>query len=347
MTRLRQHVPYQFLVTTIGVAVVALAVGLGFWPGSLLDTQVVQAQVSRDVTAETVAEWMDELSNWGRWGDDDQLGTLNLITAEKRQAATRLARSGTSVSMSHNYLKEPAADVTSPFGHEMLGIGSPGPFRSDRYTLAYHGYAHSHMDSLCHMMAGGQMYNGFVRDEEVTEAGCNRLSIINFKQGIVTRGVLMDIARLKGQEYLAPATPIYIEDLEAWEAQAGIRVEPGDILFVRTGRWARRAEVGPWATSEEGAGLHASVAPWLRERGVAMLGGDYTNDVVPSGIDGAVQPIHQLTIVAMGMPLFDNLDLEAVAEEAARQNRWEFMLVAAPLAVEGGTGSPLNPLAIF
>ena len=347
MTRLRQHVPYQFLVTTIGVAVVALAVGLGFWPGSLLDTPVVQAQVSRDVTAETVAEWMDELSNWGRWGDDDQLGTLNLITAEKRQAATRLARSGTSVSMSHNYLKEPAADTTSPFGHEMLGIGSPGPFRSDRYTLAYHGYAHSHMDSLCHMMAGGQMYNGFVRDEEVTEAGCNRLSIINFKQGIVTRGVLMDIARLKGQEYLAPATPIYIEDLEAWEAQAGIRVEPGDILFVRTGRWARRAEVGPWATSEEGAGLHASVATWLRERGVAMLGGDYTNDVVPSGIDGAVQPIHQLTIVAMGMPLFDNLDLEAVAEEAVRQNRWEFMLVAAPLAVEGGTGSPLNPLAIF
>ena len=274
MTRLRQHVPYQFLVTTIGVAVVALAVGLGFWPGSLLDTPVVQAQVSRDVTAETVAGWMDELSNWGRWGDDDQLGTLNLITAEKRQAATRLARSGTSVSMSHNYLKEPAADATSPFGHEMLGIGSPGPFRSDRYTLAYHGYAHSHMDSLCHMMAGGQMYNGFVRDEEVTEAGCNRLSIINFKQGIVTRGVLMDIARLKGQEYLAPATPIYVEDLEAWEEQAGIRVEPGDILFVRTGRWARRAEVGPWATSEEGAGLHASVAPWLRERGVAMLGGD-------------------------------------------------------------------------
>ena len=135
--------------------------------------------------------------------------------------------------------------------------------------------------------------------------------------------------------------------MEAWEEEAGVRVEPGDILFVRTGRWARRAEVGPWVTSEEGAGLHASVAPWLRERGVAMLGGDYTNSVVPSGVDGAVQLIYQLTIVAMGMPLFDNLDLEAVAADAARQNRREFLLVAAPLAVEGGTGSPLKPLAIF
>ena len=157
----------------------------------------------------------------------------------------------------------------------------------------------------------------------------------------------MDIARLKGVPYLEPGTPIYIEDLEAWEEQAGIRVESGDIVFVRSGRWARRDAHGPWATGEEAAGLHASVIPWLRERGIAMLGSDDTNDVRPSGIEGATQPVHQLTLVAMGMPLFDNLDLESVAEEAGRQNRWEFMLVAAPLAVEGGTGSPLNPLAIF
>lgn len=335
------------VVLVVTAVTLASAKSLGARWSSFLDGSVVAAEQSGDVTADTVARWMDELSNWGRWGPDDQLGTLNLITPEKRQQAIALARTGTSVSMSHNYLKERAADATSPFVHEMLGVGNAGPFRSDRYTLAYHGYAHSHMDSLCHMMAGGQMYNGFVRDDEVTEAGCNRLSIINFKQGIVTRGVLMDIARLKGERYLAPGTPIHVEDLEAWEAEAGVRVEAGDILLVRTGRWARRADVGPWATSEQGAGLHASVAPWLHARGVAMLGGDYTNDAVPSGIDGAVQPIHQLTIVAMGMPLFDNLDLEAVAEEAARQNRWEFMLVAAPLAVEGGTGSPLNPLAIF
>ena len=139
----------------------------------------------------------------------------------------------------------------------------------------------------------------------------------------------------------------YVEDLEAWEQQAGVRVESGDIVFVRTGRWARRADRGPWQIMGGAAGLHASVAPWLHARGVAVLGSDAVNDVFPSGIEGASGPIHLLTIVTMGMPLFDNLDLEAVAAEAARQNRWEFLVVAAPLGVEGGTGSPLNPLAIF
>ena len=304
-------------------------------------------QAPPEVTEAMVEQWMTDLSNWGRWGDDDQLGTLNLITPEKRLQAIGLAREGTSVSMSHNYLKERALDATSPFSHEMLGIGSPGVFRSDRYSIAYHGYAHSHLDALCHMMHEGRLYNGYVRDEEVTEGGCNKLAIINFKQGIVTRGILMDIARLKGVDYLEPGTPIYVEDLEAWEREAGVRVGSGDIILVRSGRWARRAEVGAWRTGQEAAGLHASVVPWLRERGVAILGSDYTNDVLPSGVEGVTQPIHQLMLVALGTPLFDNLDLEAVAEEAARQGRWEFMLVAAPLAVEGGTGSPLNPLAIF
>ena len=315
--------------------------------GLLTASGVAGAQSSHQVTAEMVEAWMTDLSNWGRWGSEDQRGTVNLITADKRRQAVGLARTGTSVSLSHNYLKAQAADATSPFAHEMLRLDSPGPFRSDRFGVAYHGFAHSHMDSLCHMMYEGRMYNGFIRDDEVTAAGCNRLAIINFKQGIVSRGILVDVARLKEVEYLEPGTPIYVEDLEAWEREARVRVESGDIVFVRSGRWARRAARGPWATGEEAAGLHASVMPWLRERGVAMLGSDDTNDVRPSGVDGVTQPVHRLTLVAMGMPLFDNLDLEAVAAEAARQNRWEFMLVAAPLAVEGGTGSPLNPLAIF
>ena len=219
--------------------------------GSLSSRGLAQ---SPEVTAATVTQWMDELSNWGRWGDDDELGTLNLITPEKRLEAIGLARTGTSVSLSHNYLKEQAEDATSPFGHEMLGVDRPGPFRSDRYSIAYHGYAHSHMDSLCHMMHDGRMYNGFVRDDEVTSTGCNRLAIINFKQGIVTRGVLMDIARLEGVEYLEPGTQIGVDDLEAWEREAGVRVESGDILLVRSGRWARRAEVGAWPTGQQAAG---------------------------------------------------------------------------------------------
>ena len=299
-----------------------------------------QQQVNRTVTAGMIESWMTELSNWGRWGDDDQLGALNLITSEKRKEAAALVREGTSVSLSHNYLTERAEDATSPFAHEMLGLNRPGPFVSD-------GYAHSHMDSLCHMSLDGRMYNGFTRGEDVSEDGCAKLSILDVKQGIMTKGVLMDIARLKGVEYLEPGTKIYVEDLEAWEQQTGARVESGDILLVRAGRWARRAEVGPWATGRLAAGLHASVGPWLRERDVAMIGSDYTNDALPSGVDGVPQPIHQLVLVAMGVRIFDNLDLEALAAEAARQSRWEFMLTAAPLAVEGGTGSPLNPIATF
>ncbi len=326
----------------IGTAAAAGALAIGIALSGPL-----AAQESQDVTGATVEQWMTDLSNWGRWGDDDQAGTLNLVTPEKRAAAAALVTAGIPVSLSHTYLTEPDVEATFPVVYEMLGPDRPGPFRSDRYTFAYHGYAHSHMDSLCHMMHDGRMYNGFVRDEEVTADGCAKLAVINFKQGIVSRGVLMDIPRLRGVDYLEPGTAIHVEDLEAWEREAGVRVETGDVLFVRTGRWARRAEHGPWEMNRDAAGLHASVAPWLRERGVAMLGADGTNDVLPSGVEGVTQPIHQLTIIAMGMPLFDNLDLEAVAAEAARRNRWDFLLVAAPLAVDGGTGSPLNPLAIF
>ncbi|MBM4183586.1 MAG: cyclase family protein [Gemmatimonadetes bacterium] len=325
------------------LALAGLAAALAAAPVTLV------AQALPPVTAATIQQWEQELSNRGRWGPNDELGTLNLITPEKRVQAARLVTEGVSVSLSHDYLKERAEDATSPWGHDILGSPSAG-FLSDRYTIAYHGFAHSHMDALCHNSSGGLMYNGIARttvDSVANGDGCVRLGITNAKQGVVTRGILMDIARLKGVEYLEPGTQITVADLEAWERQAGVRVGQGDVLLVRSGRWARRAEEGAWATGRLAAGLHASVAPWLRERGVAMLGSDYTNDALPSGVDGVAMPIHLLTLVTMGMWLFDNLDLEAVAAEAADQNRWEFLLVAAPLAVPGGTGAPLNPVAIF
>jgi kynurenine formamidase len=304
-----------------------------------------QRPAEHTVNKAMVDRWMTELSNWGRWGTDDQKGTVNLLTPERRKRALTAAREGVSVSLSHTYIERREADATSPFGREMLPIGT-GDFVSDRYSIAFHGYAHSHMDSLCHMSHDGRMYNGFPRSE-VTEAGCARLAISNFKQGIVARGVLLDIARLKGVKYLNTGVPIYVEDLEAAERKEGVTLQAGDILLVRNGRWARRADVGPWATAQSGAGLHASVLPWLKARDIAMLGSDTVNDVLPSGVEGVFEPIHQVVIVAMGTPLFDNLDLEAVGDEAAKRGRWEFLLTASPLAVETGTGSPLNPLAIF
>ena len=308
---------------------------------------------SHDLTQADFERLMQELSNWGRWGADDELGAANLVTPAKRQEAVALAREGTPVSLAHTLLTEQAPDATDPFDHSMLIVPGPTPAEPpligvalDRYSVAYHGYAHSHIDALCHYLNRGRMYNG-VSQETITEDGCSRESIFNLADGIVTRGVLVDIPRLKGVPYLEPGTPIYMEDLEAWEDMAGVTVRPGDAVFIRTGRWARRAERGPWDVRSESAGLHASAAPWIRARDVAFVGSDAALDVAPSQVPGVRGPVHVLTIVAMGIHLFDNQDLEALAAAAAERNRWEFMFVAAPLPVEGGTGSPLNALAIF
>jgi len=301
----------------------------------------VTAQSDHNVTAATVENWMTELSNWGRWGRDDQLGALNLITPAKRVEAAKLVKTGVSVSLAHNYSVNPDLGLPPPFDQEISMLNTPGEFVMERVSFSYHGGIHSHLDALCHVLWQGEMYNGFSKND-VNEDGCQKLGIANVKQGILTRGILMDIPRLKGVDYLPPGTAVYIEDLEAWEEQTGVRVSPGDVIFVRTGRWATPGSAGPGS-----AGLHASVAPWLRERDVAIVGGDYANDAMPSGVQGVFLPIHQLAIVAMGVRLFDNLDLEALAEEAVRQGRWEFMLSASPIPVEGGVGSPMNPIATF
>jgi kynurenine formamidase len=202
------------------------------------------------------------------------------------------------------------------------------------------------MDALSHMFYKGQMYNGFSQ-KETTDKGAAKLGVTNVKHGIFTRGILMDIPRLKNLPYLEPSTPIYPEDLEAWEKRAGLKVASGDVVFIRTGRWARRAAKGPWDISKNSAGLHASCAAWLKARDIAMLGSDAASDVMPSGVKGVEQPIHQLILIAMGTPIFDNCDLEQVSEAAAKRNRWEFLITSSPLAIPGGTGSPLNPIAVF
>jgi kynurenine formamidase len=314
---------------------------------ALLAVTAAWGQQRTPVTRETVDRWMTELSNWGRWGKDDQIGAVNLITAAKRKQAAALVKEGFPVSLSHDVEKEKAADNPAPFSHEMLVTGATkGQFTVDRYSVSYHGYAHSHMDALCHMFYQGKMYNGFSQ-EEVTSKGAGKLSILNFKNGIFTRGVLMDLPALKGVEWLEPGTPIYPEDLEAWEKKSGVTVSSGDVILIRTGRWARRSAKGPWDASHNSAGLHASCAPWLKKRNVSILGSDAASDVMPSGVEGVVQPIHQLVLIALGIPIFDNMDLETVSKEAGKRKRWEFLLTASPLAIPGGTGSPLNPIAMF
>jgi kynurenine formamidase len=315
---------------------------------SLTAAGLVHAQSHPVITKETFDQWMTDLSNWGRWGKDDEIGAINLITPAKRKQAVSLVKEGASFSLSRDAEKEKAIDNPAPFGHHMTktGINNPGSSSGDTFTISHHGYAHTHMDSLSHFFYKGKMFNGYSQ-EMVTEQGAAKLSIRNFKNGILTRGILMDMPRLKGVDYLEPGTHIYPEDLDAWEKMAHVKVGSGDVVFIRTGRWALRDAKGPWDVGKKSAGLDATCAKWLKSRDVAILGSDAASDVMPSGIDGVAQPIHTLVLVAMGMPILDNCDLELIGREANRRKRWEFLLTASPLAVPGATGSALNPIATF
>lgn len=326
---------------------IAAAVSMGLAPSALAQER------AREASTEEFTGLMKELSNWNRWGKDDQVGAVNLITPEKRRQAVRLVREGASFSMARNAEISPAIDNPQPIvrkttraGKDAPSVGSGGT--GDSFFISYHGYVHTHMDTLCHFLYDGKMYNGYSQHEVTEEGGAAKNSVINYKNGIITRGVLMDMARHKGVDYLEPGAPIYPEDLEAWEKRAKTKVQSGDVMIVRTGRWARRDARGPWSVQQEGlAGLHMSCAKWMRARDVAILGGDGAQDVLPSGVKGISQPIHLLSIVAMGMPIFDNCDLELIGREAEKRQRWEFLVTASPAAVPGGTGSVLNPIATF
>ena len=311
-------------------------------------TLFAQAQdSSSQLTAETIEQWMSTLTNWGRWGEEDELGTLNLITPEKRKRVAAPVTQGIPVSLAFDLSKEASANNEYPIEHSLrVPEQEGGIFAEDTYTIRYHGFAHSHVDALCHIFHQGKMYNGFLQSG-VKPTGADKLGVQTMKQGIFTRGVLADVPWLKGLPYLERGTAIRVEDLEAWEQQTGIKIESGDGVLVRTGLYKRRREVGTWNLTQHAAGLHASIIPWLKERDVATVGSEGTNEVLPSGIDGMPFPIHRLAVVALGMPLLDNLNLEDIAREAKARERWEFLFVAAPLRVPGGTGSPLNPLATF
>jgi len=307
----------------------------------LLSGGMLPAQSSK-LTRAGVDAMMQELSNWGRWGKDDQIGAVHLITPAVRKAAAALVKDGTAVSLSRRLDSQKAIDNESPFS---LAPMRDGDFAMDEYKIAYHGFAHTHMDSLGHMSVAGKSYNGF--PPAAAGKPIDRLAIENYKEGIFTRGVLIDLPRLKNVKYLEPGTAIYPADLDAWEKMSGIRVGAGDAVLIRTGRWARRAEVGPWAAQEKMAGLHASAARWLKQRDVAVLASEGPGDVLPSGVEGVPWPLHQLLLVSMGVPMFDNCDFEDLLRASVARNRWTFVFSVAPLRAEGATGGPVNPVAIF
>ena len=301
---------------------------------------------SRTASKSDFERWMTELSNWGRWGAADEAGTVNLITPARRKAAAALVTEGVSFSLSRDTDSRPGPDNGTPFVHKVSDpVGNE--FNMDEFDIFFHGFAVTHLDAPSHVFYQGKMYNGFPASTVTKDGGAGKVAVTTYRDGLFGRGVLVDIPRLRKVAYLQGSTAVQPEDLDAWEKSTGVHIGAGDIVFVRTGRWARRAATGPWDIGTQSAGLHPSTARWFKARDIAVLGTDTSGDVIPSSIAGVEFPMHLLMLVAMGTPLLDQCDLEAVAAAAAARNRWTFLVTANPLRAVGGTGSPVNVVATF
>ena len=320
-------------------ASLAMALSLPAWFAVTNAAQASQpagaAANASTVTKAQFDEWMTKLSNWGRWGKDDERGALNLITAKERLRAAALVKTGLTVSLSQQIPADtPAATPKQPRPINQNGSGAnvfliAGDYLFERQEIEYHGGRLSHFDALCHVSYNGKLYNGLNFKEVVTEGrGCSKLSVNSAREGIVTRGVLLDL----------PGTRVRRQDVEAWEKKSGIKIGPGDALLLRSRRPGAPPAFGT-------AGYDPSLIPFLKERDIALLGNDSAQE--GGTIDGVGIPIHTFTIVALGLNLLDNLALDDVAATAAKLQRWEFMIVVAPLRMENGAGSPVNVIATF
>ncbi|WP_369275418.1 cyclase family protein [Streptomyces sp. R11] len=286
-------------------------------------------------------------------GTGGHRGALGRLTPERVVAAVGEVRTGRTVSLAAPIETEPGPDNPQPASHRMIAptdqeeTTAPGlHFARDRFAMNVHGDADSHLDALCHVMFDGQLYGG-VPASTVTPDHAGALTLDLVRDGIVGRGVLLDIPRLGGVPWLEPGEQVSAEDLEAAEAAQEVTVGPGDLLFVRVGHRRRRRSLGPWDPAEARAGLHPEAMRFPAGRGVAVLGSDGNNDAAPSAVTGVDYPVHVLAVNAMGLHLLDWLDLEELAEACAGSARWQFLCVVAPLRLPSATGSPVNPIAVL
>jgi kynurenine formamidase len=323
------------LVSLSALVTITLAIG---WTVHGQTTVITPKHVV--VTKADWEGWMKTDSNWGRWGKTDQLGAMNLVTAAKSKAAMALNKTGTIVSLAHKPVIIPKSKPDGISYLEIkLNLLRDAEFTIEDQQLAFHGSSFTHMDALCHGDYNGTTYNGYLVKDVISEKGCSKLAIDNLSAGVVTRGVVIDIPHLKGVKVLPPETRVTVDDIEAFEKMAGLKIGPGDAVFLHTGRWS--------SGSDKHSGYDITVGPWLKQRGVSIVSGDAIQDVGDGGVKGLVLPLHHYILVGMGANIIDNADLEKAAETARRLKRWEFMLTVLPVAIPGGTGFPVNPLAIF
>ena len=306
-----------------------------------------------------VIGYLKTQSNWGRWGAEDELGTLNLITPAKRLAAARLVQDGVPVTCARPIVTDITADTTFQVMRFMVDSGEGrdtcGPERllarrgaGEFIGMVFHGYTVTHVDTPAHFFWDGKIYNGRSCNLITAREGATVEAVELLHDGVVSRGVLLDVARTRGVRWLERGEVVMPEDVEAAERAAGVRVEAGDILLVRTGYYARRLAEGPAHPLQAGSpGPHAALAPWLRARGVAMWGSDTHNDVTPTPYPAIGSPFHIVALVGLGLWLIDNMNLEDVARACAERGRWAFHLTIAPLRLRNVTCSPVNPIALL
>lgn len=299
----------------------------------------------------------DEVNNWGRWGAADERGALNHLTDAVRATAGALVRRGRSVSLAHNLPVAPSVETPFPAHHHMLHSGDclnasgvPGYEATGDYIgTQVHGLGITHIDALSHMFVRGKTYNGFL-PSDVKSNGALRNTIMSMADGVVGRGVLLDIPAAVGVDWLEPTRSVRLDDLLAAEARQQVEVRSGDIVMISTGRDARRAaQKGVLNPFSEGlAGLHAECLRYLHQREVAVLGSDGISDHMPFiSVPNWPFPIHQVGIVSIGLHLIDNMNLLPISQACAENDRWEFLFAMTPLRIPKGTGCPANPVAVF
>jgi len=304
------------------------------------------------LTAAEFRALYDRVKHMSRWGSADRRGALNNISPAQVAAAASDVRRGRAVSLAAPIDSEVAPDNPDPARHQMTQPRiNPGPgyglsFAMDRLAMNIHGNADSHIDALCHVIFDGTLYNG-VDAHAITAAGAAELSIEVAGDGIVGRGLLLDIPRARRVPWLEPGDHVTADDLITAEAVQEVRIEQGDLLFVRVGHRSRRRALGPWDSAAARAGLHPAALELLAERRIAVLGSDGNNDTAPSAAEGVDFPVHVLAIHAMGLHLLDWLQFDDLVAMCEELDRWSFLCVIAPLRLRAGTGSPINPIAIL
>lgn len=294
-----------------------------------------------------VMSYLRERRNWGRWGDKGSAGAINLIDTQKRLEAVNLVKNGRTVSLSRPFPVEPRTENPRPAQHFMSVMERPhgGGAAMDYYGVYYHGTATTHIDALCHVWDSGGMWDGKSPDEILTFSGGTYATVDAWSDGILTRGVLLDVPGYRGAPYVTLETPVHGWELEDIAQAQGVQIRPGDAVMVYSGREAYAADHGGnWAGSDSRPGLHASCLKFVRDNDISILGWDMM-DASPNEYD-VPWTVHGV-IFAYGVALLDNSLLEPLANACAEEGRYEFMLTINPLNVIGGTGSPVNPIAVF